>query len=77
MATVMLRGALMREDVNDVALESILALVVFMVIGAVAGWITDYLIRDAVEAGFRKRVEWFRKGLEDAGYIEGETDKTP
>jgi hypothetical protein len=75
MATVMMRGALMRESVNDVALESILALIVFMVIGAIAGWIADYLIRDAVETAFRKRVEWFRKGLEDAGYLEGEANK--
>lgn len=77
MATVMMRGALMRENVNNVALESIVALCVFMLIGAVAGWITDYLIRDAVETGFRKRVDWFRQGLEDAGYLESKTNQTP
>jgi hypothetical protein len=75
MATVMMRGALMRENVNDVAVESILALIVFMMIGAIAGWIADYLIRDAVETAFRKRVDWFRKELGDAGYLEGEANK--
>lgn len=65
----------MRQNASDVALESIVALGVFMVIGAVAGWIADYLVRDAVETGFRKRVDWYRKGLIDAGYNDGETAK--
>ncbi len=77
MATVMIRGALMRQNASNVALESIVALGVFMIIGAVAGWITDYLIRDAVETGFRKRVDWYRKGLSDAGYSEGKTSIKP
>lgn len=70
MGVVVLRGALYGEAAGEVALEAIFALAVFAVIGGVAGWIADYLVRDAVEQSFRKRVDWYRQGLIDAGYEE-------
>ncbi len=75
MAIVMIRGAILGENADDVAIESIVALVVFILIGLVAGWIADHLIRDAVETGFRKRVDWYRQGLADAGYNETKTNE--
>lgn len=75
MAVVMARGALQRENVNDVAVESILALFAFMLIGATAGWIMDYVIRDAVETLFRNRVDWYRKGLIDTGDLKEKPTK--
>lgn len=65
MAMVMIRGALHREHIGDVAIESIIALFAFMLIGGVAGWIVDYLILDAVETRFRSRVDWYRQGIND------------
>ena len=75
MALVMVRGAIQGEQADAVAIESIAALLVFMVIGAGAGWVMDYLIRDSVEAHFRKRVDWYRKGLIDAGLLEEKPKK--
>ena len=52
---------------------AIVAMLVFACVGAVAGWIADYLVRQSLEGLFRKRVDWYRQGLIDAGYIEAET----
>jgi hypothetical protein len=46
---------------------------VFMCVGAIAGWIADHLVRDSLERMFRARVQWYRKGLLDAGYIESDS----
>lgn len=70
MGLVVLRGVLHRELAGHIAVEAIVAMLVFMGIGAVAGWIADYLVRDAVEQSFRDRVHWYRKGMIEAGYIE-------
>ena len=70
MGLVVLRGAIRGELAGPVALEAIMAMMVFACVGSVAGWIADYLIRDALETLFRKRVDWYRQGLIDAGYIE-------
>ena len=70
MGVVVLRGALYGDAAGEVALEAIFALAVCAVIGGVAGWMADYLVRDAVEQSFRKRVDWYRQGLIDAGYEE-------
>jgi len=70
MGLVVLRGAIRGEAAGDVAIEAIVALAVFAAIGGVAGWITDYLVRDAVEQQFRTRVDWYRQGLIDSGYTE-------
>ena len=45
------------------------SLAVFAVIGAVAGWIADILVRDAVEQA-TQIVEWYREGLEDTNPME-------
>lgn len=75
MGLVVLRGAICGELADEVALEAILAMVTFAGIGAVAGWIADHLVRDSTESLFRSRVDWYRKGLIDAGYIEEESAK--
>jgi len=64
MGLVVLRGAVNGEMADRVAFEAIGALIVFLGIGAVAGSIADYLVRDAVEHLYRKRVQWYREGLE-------------
>lgn len=70
MGLVALRGAILGEPTDSVALEAIKAMAVFAVVGGLVGWIADILVRDAVEQAFRKRVEWYREGLSDAGLIE-------
>lgn len=63
MGLVVLRGAIRGELAASVAEEAIIALIVFLGIGAIAGAIVDYLIRDAVENLYRKRVQWYRDGV--------------
>lgn len=63
MGLVVLRGAIRGELAARVAEEAIITLIVFLGIGAIAGAITDYLIRDAVENLYRKRVQWYREGV--------------
>ncbi len=70
MGLVFLRGVLHRELAGQVAMEAVVAMLLFMGIGFIAGWIADYLVRDAVESTFRARVHWYRKGMIEAGYIE-------
>jgi hypothetical protein len=70
MGLVALRGAVLGEPTGSVALEAITAMAVFAVVGGMVGWIADTLVRDAVEQAFRKRVEWYREGLSDAGLLE-------
>jgi hypothetical protein len=72
---VVLRGAICGELADEVALEAIFAMVVFAGVGAVAGWIADQLVRDSLESMFRSRVDWYRQGLIDAGYVEEESTK--
>ncbi len=75
MGLVVLRGAICGELADEVALEAIFAMVVFAGVGAVAGWIADQLVRDSLESMFRSRVDWYRQGLIDAGYVEEESTK--
>lgn len=70
MCLVAFRGVLHRELASHVAMEAIVSMLLFMGIGFVAGWITDYLVRDAIEHAFRARVRWFKEGMIEAGYIE-------
>ncbi|GAA4449510.1 hypothetical protein [Novipirellula rosea] len=70
MALVVVRGAIFGEFADHVASEAIIALVVFSGIGWGAGWIIEYVVRDSVEANFRRRVEWYRQGIIDAGLLE-------
>lgn len=63
MGLVVLRGAIHGEMASEVAGEAIGVLIVFLGIGTAAGAIADYLVRDAVEDLYRKRVQWFREGV--------------
>lgn len=64
MGLVVLRGAIRGELAAGVAEEAIMTMVVYLGIGAITGAIADYLIRDAVENLYRKRVQWYRDGVE-------------
>jgi len=75
MGLVVFRGVILGEFAANVAKEAILALLVFSGVGAVAGWIADYLVRDATERKFRTRLEWYRQGLIDAGYVESNSSQ--
>jgi hypothetical protein len=70
MGLVGFRGAILGEFAGSVAKEAIVALAVFSGVGALAGWIADYLVRDSLERMFRARVEWYRKGLIEAGHLK-------
>ncbi len=61
MGLVALRGVMHGELAMHVAQEAIITLIVFLGIGAITGAIADYLVRDAVEHLYRKRVQWYRK----------------
>ena len=65
MGLVVLRGILHGELAGQVATEAIGVLIVFLGIGAVVGAIGDYLVRDAVEDLYRKRVQWYRDGVSE------------
>ncbi len=75
MGLVGFRGAILGEFADSVAKEAMIALVVFTGIGAVAGWIADYLVRDSLERTFRARVDWYRKGLIEAGYSKSNSSQ--
>lgn len=72
MGLVVFRGAILGELAGAVAAEAIVAMLAFAVVGWAAGWIADYLIRDALEGLFRKRVDWYREGLVDLASSEAD-----
>lgn len=72
MGLVVFRGAILGELAGAVAAEAIVAMLAFAAVGWAAGWIADYLIRDALEGLFRKRVDWYREGLVDLASSEAE-----
>ena len=79
MAIVVLRGAIGGEPIEVVTAEAIVAMLVFALVGYVAGWIADSLVRDSLEQNFRARVEWYRKELSDLGLdtvVNSTTDET-
>jgi len=73
MAVVVLRGAIHGEPADLVTQEAIAMLVIFAGVGAITGWITDYLVRENVESRFRKRVEWYRDGILEANRLNDES----
>ena len=75
MGLVVFRGLILGEFAGSVAKEAIIAMVVFMGVGAVAGWIADYLVRDSMERTFRARVDWYRDGLVEAGYLKSNSSQ--
>jgi hypothetical protein len=70
MGLVVLRGAIRGELASGVAIEAIVAMLVFMCLGSLAGWIMDQLVQDSLRRMFQARVDWYRQGLIDAGYRE-------
>jgi hypothetical protein len=66
MFVVAVRGALWRQQIDSVAKDAMVALLLFTAMGALAGWIAEYLIRDSLERSFRNRVDWYRQGIVDA-----------
>ena len=73
MGLVVLRGAIYGQFAGSVAMEAMTAMLVFMCVGGVAGWIADHLVRDSLEKMFHARVDWYRQGMIDAGFIEPES----
>lgn len=73
MGLVVLRGALFGQHAADVAIDAIIALVVFAAVGWVAGWIADFLVRDSTEQMFRARVDWYRSGLVEVSDNDSES----
>ena len=73
MGLVVLRGAFHGEVAGAVAMEAVVAMLIFMGVGAVAGWIADHLVRDSLQRMFHARVEWYRQGMVDAGYLESDS----
>ncbi|GEM_PF-2896982 len=65
LALVALRGGLRGEVATDVLREGMLAMLVFMVIGAITGRIADYLVQQQLETQFRHRVAVFQKELRE------------
>jgi len=47
------------ELAAEVVVESMMALVVFAVLGGIAGAISDYLVREDLERQYRSRVAWY------------------
>ena len=66
MFVVAIRGAIDGQQIDSVAKDAMVALLLFTAMGAVASWIAEYLIRDSLERSFRNRVDWFRQGIVDA-----------
>ncbi len=63
-ALVTTRGAIRGEVVSESVVEAVIALVVFAIIGGIAGAIADYLVKQDLEDRYRRRVAWYREGLE-------------
>ena len=70
MALVAIRGAMRNELAAAVAVESIMALMIFAVVGAIAGAIVDYLVRDDLEKQYRRRVAWYCEQQEQRAAIK-------
>ncbi len=62
MGLVVLRGAIRGELAELVAMEAIVSMLVFMGVGAAAGWIADYLVRDSLQRMFQSRVRVVPQG---------------
>ena len=73
MGLVVLRGAIHSEPAAGVAMEAIQAMLIFAGVGGVAGWVADYLVRDSLERVFRSRVDWYRNGMIEAGYLKADS----
>lgn len=75
MGLVVLRGAIHSEPAASVAMEAIQAMLIFACVGGVAGWVADYLVRDSLERMFRSRVDWYRHGMIEAGYLNADSSR--
>ena len=72
LALVILQGMLRGTPATDVLFDSILAMAIFMVVGACAGWIIDHLIQATLEEQFRHRLSEYRNERASDGKREGE-----
>ena len=75
MALVILRGIVRNEHAGDVTIEAVVVLMIFAVIGAMAGWIAEHLVCGDVEKMFRKRVDWYRQGVIEATALTDESQE--
>ena len=75
MAMVAVRGAMRHELASEVAVEAIIALGAFAVLGGIAGAVADYLVRNELEAQYRRRVAWYCEQQERREGREGEVER--
>lgn len=64
MAVTVIRGALGGQAAGDVIGQAVVAMILFAIGGAAAGWVLDTLVRDSVRSRFSSRVDWYREGWE-------------
>ncbi len=70
MALVACRGAVQNGYVSTVAVDSVVALVVFSLLGGIVGAIADHLVRTNLELDYRRRVAWYREERERRAAIK-------
>ncbi len=64
-AMVTCRGAFRGEPASDAIPHAIIALVMFAIMGGIAGAIADHLVKQDTETRYRQRVAWYRSRLEE------------
>jgi len=64
-AMVACRGAFRGEPASDALPDAIIALVMFAIMGGIAGAIADHLVKQDTETRYRQRVAWYRSRLEE------------
>lgn len=77
MATVVFRGALAGQAAVGVVTSSLMTWVVFSAVGYAAGAALDILVRQDLEAQFRRRLTRFREEVEAGGGNTGDQGRTP
>ena len=77
MATVIFRGALAGESAVGVVTSSLMTWAAFSAVGYAAGAAMDILVRQDLEAQFRRRLARFREEVESTGGDPGDGGRTP
>ncbi|WP_164102931.1 hypothetical protein [Candidatus Laterigemmans baculatus] len=77
MATVIFRGALGGESAVGVMASSLMTWAVFTALGYAGGAAMDILVRQDLEAQFRRRLSRFREEVESVGGDSGDQGRTP
>ncbi|MEM6687930.1 MAG: hypothetical protein AAF664_00795 [Planctomycetota bacterium] len=75
MAITAIRGVFLGQLASETAGRCIVVLFIFSLLGYVTGRIADSLIRDSVKSQYKRRVAWYRDGLQQAGYDISETSQ--